>query len=265
MKTILQLNVIVIGTLLVTQWASAEPLNQDHTGSIEALFNKRQNSLEHNELAQEFLNPPDSARPGVYWYFMDGNLNGREMTADLESMKEAGIGNLIFLEVNVGVPRGPVGFMSEHWQSLFAHAVREAERLGIEITLGSGPGWAGSGGPWVKPEQSMQHLVASSVEVHGPTDFNEKLPVPEPRKPYFPTITKELQIKREAYFEDVAVLAYPTLKTDVRVEHADEKALYYRAPFSSVKGVKPFLPAPAEYRRVPESACIDTDKIVCRF
>ena len=51
-----------------------------------------------------FLNPPDSARPGVYWYFMDGNLDRDAMTADLESMKQAGIGYVLFLEVNVGVP-----------------------------------------------------------------------------------------------------------------------------------------------------------------
>lgn len=86
-----------------------------------------------------FENPPESARPGVYWYFINGNVSKTGMTADLESMKKAGLGNLIFLEVNVGVPRGPVDFMSEQWQELFAHAVREAERLGIDITLGSGP------------------------------------------------------------------------------------------------------------------------------
>ena len=46
-------------------------------------------------LELNFLNPPAAARPGVYWYFMDGNLNGKEMTADLESMKQAGLGNLV--------------------------------------------------------------------------------------------------------------------------------------------------------------------------
>ena len=84
-----------------------------------------------NDLKQDFITPPDDARPGVYWYFMDGNLSGPEMTADLESMKAAGLGNLVFLEVDVGVPRGPVKFMSESWQELFAKAVRDAERLGI--------------------------------------------------------------------------------------------------------------------------------------
>lgn len=44
-----------------------------------------------------FLSPPDAARPGVYWYFMDGNQSRESMTADLESMKKAGIGNLVFL------------------------------------------------------------------------------------------------------------------------------------------------------------------------
>ncbi len=89
------------------------------------------------------------------------------MTADLESMKQAGIGTVLFLEVNVGVPRGKVDFFSEEWKELFVHAVHECERLGIEMTLGIGPGWRGSGGPWVKPSQSMQHLVSSSIEVDG--------------------------------------------------------------------------------------------------
>ncbi|MBN2842746.1 MAG: hypothetical protein JXM68_06625, partial [Sedimentisphaerales bacterium] len=57
-------------------------------------------------VVQEFISPPEAARPGVYWYFMDGNLSAEAMTADLESMKAAGLGNLVFLEVNVGVPRG---------------------------------------------------------------------------------------------------------------------------------------------------------------
>ena len=56
-------------------------------------------------LKDGFVNPPDSARPGVYWYFMDGNLNREAMTADLESMKRSGIGYVLFLEVNVGIPR----------------------------------------------------------------------------------------------------------------------------------------------------------------
>jgi hypothetical protein len=87
---------------------------------------------------------------------MDGNLSRQGITADLEAMEQAGIGGVIIMEVNVGIPQGAVEFMSPVWRQHFVHVVREAERLGLQISLITGPGWTGSGGPWVKPEQ-MQH------------------------------------------------------------------------------------------------------------
>ena len=45
-------------------------------------------------LTQNFLTPPKTARPGVYWYFMDGNISKEGMTRDLEAMNAAGIGYL---------------------------------------------------------------------------------------------------------------------------------------------------------------------------
>jgi hypothetical protein len=205
--------------------------------------------ISRQTLRQGFVTPPDSAKPGVYWYFMDGNLSRDGMTKDLESMKKAGIGSLIFLEVNVGIPRGPVTFLSEEWQDLFKHAVSEAERLGISITMGSGPGWAGSGGPWVEPDQSMQHLVAADTLVAGPLSFKGKLAVPRPKKPYFGygALTESLREKWEKYYKDVVVLAWPTPSKNGQIPDIDEKALIYRAPYSSAKGVKPFLPTPLVY------------------
>ncbi len=219
--------------------------------------------LATDTLKAGFLNPPDSARPGVYWYFMDGNTSREAMTADLESMKAAGIGYVVFLEVNVGVPRGKVDFLSEEWQDLYVHAVRESERLGIRIILGSGPGWAGSGGPWVKPEQSMMHLVSSSTETEGPSVFHAILPKPEPRKPFFGegSLTAELKQIRDSWYEDVAVLAFPTPDSGERIADLDEKALYYRAPYTSRPNVKQFLPAPVSFPAIPGSA-VDPSKIL---
>ncbi len=215
-------------------------------------------------LESAFHSPPPEARPGVYWYFMDGNLTAEGMTDDLESMKEAGIGNLVFLEVNVGVPRGTVDFLSEAWQDLFVHAVREAERLGIEITLGSGPGWAGSGGPWVKMEQSMQHLVGEAVDVEGPKRFDGTLPKPAPHDPFFGYGPMSPQMRRQhaKFYRDVCVLAFPTPAGDTRIADVDEKALVYRAPYSSQPGVKPYLPSLAEYPALPDGTVIDPRKVV---
>ena len=43
------------------------------------------------------------------------------------------------------------------------------------------------------------------------------------------------------FYEDVAVLAFPQPSDTGKIKDTDEKALYYRAPYSSVAGVKPFL------------------------
>ena len=228
--------------------------------------NKQKNDKDFSldQIKKSFTNPPDSVRPGVYWYFMDGNLSRQEMTADLESMKKAGIGNVIFLEVNVGVPRGKIDFLSPAWQELFAHAMRETKRLGITLTLGVGPGWTGSGGPWVKAEESMRHLVAGSVNVNGGKAEKIKLPVPEPYPPFFgeSNLTPELKEKWKAYYQDVAVLAFPTPLKNVKIEDIDEKALYVRAPYTSMPGVKPFLPEPFFEETEDESYAIDQNDII---
>jgi len=217
-----------------------------------------------DNLKTGFLNPPDSARPGVYWYFMDGNLSKEAMTKDLESMKKVGIGNLIFLEVNVGIPRGEVDFLSEKWQDLFRHAVREAERLGIAITLGVGPGWSGSGGPWVSGKESMQHLVSSSIQVSGNDKKPVILPKPKPKPPYFGegAFTPELKQRWLDYYEDVAVLAFPAPTSSYKIADIDEKALYYRAPYTSAPNVKQFLPSLANYSEPAPGTAIAQDKII---
>jgi hypothetical protein len=199
-----------------------------------------------SQLKANFTHPKDAYKPGVYWYFMDGNMSAETITKDLEAMKKGGIGNLIFLEVNVGVPRGPVEFLSDEWTKLFVHAEKEARRLGIEITLGIGPGWTGSGGPWVEARQSMQHLVASQIIVNSIDKKKIVLPVPPPKKPFFGegNLTAEFKKEWSKYYEDVAVLAFPYVEPGKAIADQEEKALYYRAPYSSGV-VKPYLASPS--------------------
>ena len=217
-----------------------------------------------SKLAASFERPPDSARPWVYWYFMDGNLTRQGMTADLKAMKRAGIGGAIFLEVNLGIPRGPVQFMSKQWLGLVKHAVNQADRLGLQIALGAGPGWCGTGGPWVSVENSMQDLVASETNATGPGRFDAVLPLPKPHTPFFGegTLTPELRKQWSGFYSDVCVLAFPTPQDTARIPDIDEKALYRRAPYSSQPGVKPRLPAPAEFPSIPAGECIATNRIV---
>jgi hypothetical protein len=273
-------------------WLSEEPCLDDYPGGIMHRFKSRKitrrnllrsglmslvglnlrdrgfgttsSALDANR--DEFLNPPDSARPWVYWYFMDGNLTADGMTADLESMKRAGIGGGVYLEVGIGIAPGPVQFMSEAWQQLVAQAFSHADELGIEIALAAGAGWCGAGGPWIKPEESMQFLSTSETRIAGPARFDAQLPRPQARTPFFgeDTLTPELRAEWNDFYVDEFVLAFPASAGDARIADIDEKALYTRGsyssqilgPFTKRPWVRPFLPSSTSDPAVPARNCI---------
>jgi len=216
------------------------------------------------ELKDEFKSPPDSARPGVYWYFMDGNQNRDEMVADLHAMKKVGIGSVLFLEVNIKIPVGPVPFMSEQWQDNIVHAVKTTQELGMEFILGTGPGWSGSGGSWVKPEDSMQHLVGSSTKVQGPAKFEKPLPVAAPHKPnHFAGMSGAHKAARNKWFRDVAVLAFPTPKGEIaRFDHYDIKTLKDIGPHSIARSKGTFVKPQADYLEPKATKVIDVNQVI---
>ncbi|MBE9586644.1 glycosyl hydrolase [Mucilaginibacter sp. JRF] len=194
-------------------------------------------------LKANFASPGNAYKPGVYWYFMDGNITQESVKRDLVSMKAAGIGSVLFLEVNVGIPQGKIEFLSDRWLSILSYMFSEAKRQGISISLGIGPGWQGAGGPWIKPEESMQTLVASETIVSAGERNAVVLPVPAEPKPYFGNdgLTAQMQQQRELYYKDVAVVAIP-LNDAKPLKGYKEKALYYRGPFSSTDTVRPNIP-----------------------
>ena len=132
-------------------------------------------SIAAGSLKDGFLSPPASARPWVYWFWLNGNITREGITADLEAMKRVGIGGVLIMEVDQGAPVGPVDFMSGKWRELFKHVVAEAGRLGLEVNMNNDAGWNGSGGPWIKPEQSMQKVVWSETKLAGPAQFDAVL------------------------------------------------------------------------------------------
>ncbi|MCX6903159.1 MAG: glycosyl hydrolase [Verrucomicrobia bacterium] len=163
-------------------------------------------------LAKGFTQPPDSARPWVYWFWLNGNISSNGITADLEAMRRAGIGGGLIMEVDQGAPVGPMDFMGQPWRELFRHVHAEASRLGLEINMNDDAGWNGSGGPWIKPEQSMQEVVWTETNVAGPLHFAGVLPQPK---------------AVAGFYRDIAVQAFPSAG-DYRIPGIEGKAAFQR-------------------------------------
>jgi hypothetical protein len=135
-------------------------------------------------LEEAFINPPPESRPGCYWYWINDNISKEGITKDLEAMARVGIGRAyighIFGEGDRWeTPVGKVPFMSDAWWEALQWAVKEAGRCGVEIGFFNSPGWSQSGGPWVKPSQSMRYLAASETVIEGGRRVDQVLPVPE--------------------------------------------------------------------------------------
>ncbi|MCC6794114.1 MAG: glycoside hydrolase family 2 [Candidatus Hydrogenedentes bacterium] len=150
-------------------------------------------------LQDRFANPPETTKPRCYWYWMDGHISREGITKDLEAMRSSGIGGAY-----IGVISGQSGMpanagykaLSESWWGYIEHAVREAGRIGVDIGLFNSPGWSQSGGPWVRPEQSMRYVLLPEIRVRGPQRFEGPLPTPA------------------GPFQDVAVVAFPVPECD---------------------------------------------------
>src|SRR5882757_1496185 len=77
------------------------------------------------ELERNFSHPPPSARPWIFWFWLNGNVTSNGITADLEAMKRVGIGGVVIMDVDQGTPKGPISFLSPQWVNLFKHTCAE--------------------------------------------------------------------------------------------------------------------------------------------
>ncbi len=148
-----------------------------------------------DDLAKGFAQPPNEAKPWVYWWWLNGAASKEGITRDFEEMRRQGIAGALLFDAGAAgadAPRGPF-FMSAEWRELFKHAVREASRCGLVLSVNLCSGWD-AGGPWVTPEHAAKKLVMAQTVVKGPGRVSVTLPKPE-------TV--------QGYYRDLAVLASP--------------------------------------------------------
>ena len=184
----------------------------------------------------DFLNPPPETRPGCYWYWINDNIGKEGITKDLEAMARVGIGRAYIghiynysppaegqpINARNSTPLGNVKFMTDAWWEAVQWAVKEADRVGVEIGFFNSPGWSQSGGPWMKPSQSMRYLAHSETVITGGLMVDQIIPPPEVTT--FPTAggsrpTQTGPKFTEEDFQDVKLIAFR--QTDSKTNDLD--------------------------------------------
>jgi hypothetical protein len=144
--------------------------------------------------AEHLANPPHSARPHIWWHWVDGHVTPEGILADLDAFAEVGIGGVhIFNVGGVVTPpkiseesgfdrlsgRPAVQLGSTEWFDLLRFAMAEARKRGIEVIWQVTPGWATMGGPWIAPDDGMRRVGWSISEaVQGASRVSMELRYP---------------------------------------------------------------------------------------
>jgi hypothetical protein len=167
---------------------------------VSAAFAQVKKTPARNSLEQVFRHPPEAAKPWVFWYWMQGAVTREGITADLQAMKQAGIGGAYLMPIkgpaNPPYINPPVLQLSPEWWAMVQYTMQEADRIGVKLAMHDSDGFALAGGPWITPELSMQKIVWSKKIVTGGKSYQDTLPKPTHYK---------------NYYQDVQILAYPTL------------------------------------------------------
>jgi hypothetical protein len=179
-----------------------------------------------------FQNPPPQYGIRCWWWWLNGNVTKEAITRDLTEMKAKGFSGACIFDAgghnqrgNGDIPAGPL-WGSEAWRDLYLHAINEAEKLDLVMSLSIQSGW-NLGGPDVTPEEAAKQTVVSELKVKGGRHLSLNLPMPK---------------IRDNYYKDIVILAIPDKKLTNRLPIRDfENKAATREVGWSVPETRPLL------------------------
>jgi hypothetical protein len=179
-------------------------------------------------LLKAFEDPPASARPLVWWHWMNGNITKEGIKLDLEWMHRVGIAGFQNFDGSMATPKvvdQRLVYMTPEWKDAFKYAITLSDELGLEAGIADSPGWSETGGPWVPAREAMKKYVWSELRIEGGKPFSGILPHPPSKTGAFQDLPVDdsgnmmgTPFQAPDYYADSAVVAYKIPKTDVLID-----------------------------------------------
>ena len=162
-------------------------------------------------------------QPWTFWYWMYGAVSESGIKADMQAMKEVGLGGCYLMPIRGAAERpeynGTADALSENFWHMVDIALEQADSLGLGMGIHVCDGFALAGGPWITPEESMQKIVFCDTIIDG--GFRH-LRMPKPQH-------------YQDYYEDIAVYAVPV--RGMRNEERGTRIAYSPEVTKNAKGV----------------------------
>ena len=184
-------------------------------------------------LKSGFENPPASARPRVWWHWMNGNITKEGIKLDEEWMHRAGLGGFQNFDAALFTPQvvdKRLAYMTPEWKDAFKYATTLADQLGLEEAIAGSPGWSETGGPWVPAKEAMKKYVWSETRVEGGQPFTRTLAHPPSNTGAFQNLQIEdiggalgTPFKAPEFYADSAVVAFKVPASEVAADQVQPK------------------------------------------
>ncbi len=136
----------------------------------------RLEAAEIDPLEEGFRSVPNSAKPWVYYWWLNGNVDEPTILRDLEAMKQLGVGGILLFDArgywddptHVVLPPSRMEFMSPQWRKMLRFTLENAHRLGLEVSVNLSSCAGSLKGPWERGADVPKKLLYEVRELEGP-------------------------------------------------------------------------------------------------
>ena len=155
----------------------------------------------------------DTQRPWTFWYWMYGAVSKPGIKADLQAMKDVGLGGCYLMPIRGTQERpeyeGEAQQLTPAFWQMVDFAMQQADSLGLLLGIHVCDGFALAGGPWITPEESMQKVVWSDTIVTIPAPTATARGVRARQRPQQAVPLPAPATGFDGYYEDIAAFACP--------------------------------------------------------
>lgn len=138
-------------------------------------------------LEEGFREVPVTERPWAYWWWLNGHVDKETITSDMEAARRVGFGGLLMFDArgywddqgHLVLPKPAMEFMSPEWRELLAFGVREAHRVGLQMSVNLSSCAGALKGPWAVGADAPKRLVCQVTPLPGGTRCQKLLKNPD--------------------------------------------------------------------------------------